>query len=107
MLDILKRKPRCPACGARVREGALLCPTCGQQLAVTRQSEQCPACGARILANEDTCPICGAHHQVEAPRSTVTFWTVLAGAFVLAAFAGVIWLIKPWSEIRTAAEGTL
>ncbi len=46
----------CPACGERLREGALECPGCGLMLG---QPEVCPNCGAELEAWVASCRRCG------------------------------------------------
>ncbi|WP_455139734.1 zinc ribbon domain-containing protein [Thermophilibacter sp.] len=62
----------CPSCGARVDDGALVCPRCHAQLDVTRrislsEASWCPGCGALVAPGETTCPKCGTRVAPERP----------------------------------------
>lgn len=62
----------CPSCGARVDDGALVCPRCHAQLDVTRrislsEASWCPGCGALVAPGETTCPKCGTLVAPERP----------------------------------------
>lgn len=55
----------CPACGARVSDGAVTCPRCHELLGVTQKltvsdATWCPACGALVPPGAETCPKCGS-----------------------------------------------
>lgn len=47
----------CRWCGARIPEGAALCPSCGVRL--RRESTRCPRCKAEIRVGLAVCPHCG------------------------------------------------
>ncbi len=96
----LRRQPTCPECGTRLPRGAALCPTCGYDLAVRKQTELCPACGARIASAEERCPICGASRQVssDVPLRTNVLG-ITAGIVALMAFLVAIWLTRPWHNL--------
>jgi len=94
-----RRRLTCPECGARVPREATLCPACGHDLAVRKESEQCPACGARIRATEESCPICGASRHTANVPPRINAPTVAAAVLALAAFLGAIWLTRPWTDL--------
>ncbi len=63
-LQELKGITRCPACGAKVPEGAKFCAFCGAKLVDAASPEKtekvCPACGAKLAASSNFCTVCGA-----------------------------------------------
>ena len=49
----------CPECGARVPDGAELCPGCGLAIEWEDAGFDCPQCGTMIEEGATRCPECG------------------------------------------------
>lgn len=94
-----RRRLTCPECGAPLLREATLCPTCGHDLSIRRETGLCPACGARIADAEERCPICGASRQSKDHPSHVNVPTVIFGVMALMAFLAAIWLTGIWKDL--------
>ena len=99
---MMNKSAKCSECGARLPCDAVLCPACGHKVFLKKKSEQCPACGARMLPTQPSCPICGARRQNDTPLPPIAPQTILSGVLALAALVGVVWLIRPQSDLATA-----
>lgn len=66
----------CPTCGARIRDDALICPSCRSAVDVTRKltlsgAQWCPSCGALMAPDAEVCPKCGLSVHRELPARAV------------------------------------
>ena len=62
----------CTNCGARIKPGAMTCPTCGIATAYQKTQRVCLNCGAAVASEADECLMCG--HSIDAlPARATTF----------------------------------
>jgi len=102
-VEALRRKPRCPHCGAKLKNQYVrLCPVCGVELHGWETHRICPSCGAEILVDAETCPFCEA--QLTDPRWSnvlTSLATGLASLLTLGVLLLGFWTLKPWEPPPT------
>ncbi len=89
---------RCKRCGADVRSGLSVCPSCGFDLGEKRRLKiRCHACGSRVLSGPYLCPMCGQVLRAN--------WLpeIALGVVLLLVVAAAVWV---WRRSALAANGS-